>query len=104
MAAPIDRRTWLGLAVTAPLLFGPAAEAAETDDLYERARTEGALHLYTGGVAANSAGTVKAFNARFPGISITVNGDYSNVTDLKIDRQIAAGSVDADIASLQTVQ
>jgi len=100
----IDRRTVLGLAFTSPLFFRGAALAQTADALYERARAEGALHLYTGGVAANSAGTIRAFNARFPGIAITVTGDYSNVTDTKLDRQLAEGRVDADIASLQTVQ
>lgn len=95
---------FLGAAFVAPLLASHPVTAQETDALYARARAEGALHLYTGGVAANSAGTVKAFNARFPGIALTVTGDYSNVTDTKIDRQLAERRVDADIASLQTVQ
>ncbi len=101
----IDRRTMLGLSLTSPLWLGRAASTAqEVDALYERARAEGALHVYTGGVAANSAGTVKAFNAQFPGITLTVTGDYSNVTDIKIDRQLADHHVDADVATLQTVQ
>ena len=95
----------LALSLASPLLLGRApATAQEIDVLYERARPEGALHLYTGGVAANSAGTVKAFNARFPGIELTVTGDYSNVTDTKIDRQLTEKHVDVDVASLQTVQ
>jgi ABC-type Fe3+ transport system substrate-binding protein len=101
----VDRRTMLALSLTSPLFFaGAPATAQEVDALYGRARAEGALHLYTGGVAANSAGTVRAFNARFPGIALNVTGDYSNVTDIKIDRQLADKRVDADIASLQTVQ
>jgi len=95
----------LALALVSPLFAGRTSAAAqEVDALYERARSEGALHLYTGGVAANSAGTIAAFNARFPGIALTVTGDYSNVTDSKIDRQLADKRIDADIASLQTVQ
>jgi hypothetical protein len=101
----IDRRTMLGLSLMSPLFLGRApATAQELDALYERARAEGALHLYTSGVAANSAGTVKAFNARFPGIALIVTGDYSNVTDLKIDQQLTEKRADADVASLQTIQ
>ncbi len=100
----IDRRTFLAASFAAPLLAAGAVTAQEIDALYARAKAEGALHLYTGGVAANSAGTIKAFNARFPGVALTVTGDYSNVTDTKIDRQLTERHVDADVASLQTVQ
>jgi ABC-type Fe3+ transport system substrate-binding protein len=101
----IDRRTMLGLSLASPLFFRRAAASAQDlDALYERARPEGALHIYTGGVASNSAGTIKAFNARFPGIPLTVTGDYSNVNDIKIDRQLAEKRVDADVVSFQTVQ
>lgn len=97
----------LGLTMFAPLaagLRGTAGAAVPTAELYERARAEGALSLYTGGAAANSAALVKAFKARFPGIAVKVNGNYSNITDLKIDRQLRENAVDADVASLQTVQ
>jgi ABC-type Fe3+ transport system substrate-binding protein len=100
----LDRRTMLGLTLAAPLLGGGSRASAQSlDDLYDRAQGE-ALTLYTGGAAANSAGLVAAFSARYPGIAVSVNGDYSNVTDRKIDRQLRTGRIDADIASLQTVQ
>lgn len=101
----MKRRTVLALTLTAPFAATVRAVAApDLDVLYEAAKHEGALSLYTGGVAANSASTVAAFTKRYPGITVSVNGDYSNVTDLKIDRQLAAKSVDCDVASLQTVQ
>lgn len=100
----IDRRAMLGMTLAAPLLVGRTTATAQSlDDLYDRAQSE-ALTLYTGGAAANSAGLVSAFRERYPGIQVSVNGNYSNVTDHKIDAQLRTGRVDADIASLQTVQ
>src|SRR5262249_31394447 len=89
-AGAMNRKTMLGLTLSAPFLAagGPARAAVPMESLYEKARAEGALSLYTGGAAANSTALVKAFKARFPGIEVTVNGNYSNITDLKIDRQL----------------
>jgi ABC-type Fe3+ transport system substrate-binding protein len=103
----MDRKKMLGLTLSAPFAAtaaGRVEAAVQMDALYERARAEGALSLYTGGAAGNSTATVKAFKARFPGIDVTVNGDYSNITDLKIDRQLRDNAVECDVASLQTVQ
>lgn len=101
----MNRKHMLGLTAAAPFIGTPQlARAQNLDALYEAAKREGALSLYTGGVAANSASTVTAFNKAYPGITIRVNGDYSNVTDVKIDKQLEEKKVDCDIASLQTVQ
>jgi ABC-type Fe3+ transport system substrate-binding protein len=103
----IDRRGALVLAAAAPFAWAGtdgAAAADELDDLYDAARGEGALTMYTGGAASNSAATIRAFNARYPGIAVTVVGAYSNVNDVKIDRQLRAGDVSADIVSFQTIQ
>jgi ABC-type Fe3+ transport system substrate-binding protein len=71
---------------------------------YTAAKHEGALHLYTGGAASNSAGLIAAFNREFPGIEVTVTGAYSNVNDKLIEQQLREKKVVADIASFQTVQ
>jgi ABC-type Fe3+ transport system substrate-binding protein len=91
------------------VIGGAAASAfdlggARAADLYDAAKAEGALTVYTGGVVANSAGSVKAFNAQYPGIDVTIIGDYSNVNDVKIDRQLNDKNVTADVASFQTVE
>ena len=86
------------------MLAATANARAQSDDLYPAARAEGALTMYTGGTSANSAPLVRAFNARYPGIDVTVVGAYSNVNDIKIDAQLRAGNVTADIVSFQTVQ
>jgi len=101
----MNRKHMLGLTAAVPFIGLPqSAPAQNLDALYEAAKREGVLSLYSGGVAANSASAVAAFNKRYPGVTITVNGNYSNVTDIKIDKQLAEKKVDCDIASLQTVQ
>lgn len=94
--------------LTLGTLFWPqaaaAADAASLDELYSAAKSEGALHLYTGGAASNSAGLIRSFNRAFPGIAVTVTGAYSNVNDLRVEQQLRTGNVIADIASFQTIQ
>ncbi|HEV8022785.1 MAG TPA: extracellular solute-binding protein [Candidatus Lustribacter sp.] len=99
-----SRRQMIAMTLASPFALSAPSAAAVLDDLYPAAKAEGALTMYTGGVVANSASTVKAFNARFPGIDVTVIGAYSNVNDIIIDRQLRDGNVTADIASFQTVQ
>ncbi len=101
----MNRRAALGLALTAPLVLAARTSAdAQADDLYPAARAEGALTMYTGGASINSAPVVKAFNARYPGIDVTVVGAYSNVNDAIIEQQLHDRKVTADIISFQTVQ
>jgi ABC-type Fe3+ transport system substrate-binding protein len=84
--------------------YAPRAAWAQSEDaLYAAARREGVLSLCTGGIAAAFAGTAAAFGKQYPGITVSVNGDYSNVTDLKIDRQLRENLVEVDVANLQTV-
>jgi ABC-type Fe3+ transport system substrate-binding protein len=91
----LDRRTMLALTLASPFAVSTLDDAA---------KAEGALTMYTGGASANSAPLIKAFNARFPGVTVTVVGAYSNVNDVKIDRQLREKSVTADIVSFQTIQ
>jgi ABC-type Fe3+ transport system substrate-binding protein len=101
----IDRRRMLAMTCTAPFVLHASPARAQTlDDLFSAAKTEGALTMYTGGASINSVPVVKAFNTRFPGIDVTVIGAYSNVNDVKIDRQLREHQVSADIASFQTIQ
>jgi ABC-type Fe3+ transport system substrate-binding protein len=72
--------------------------------LYEKAKTEGALVLYTGGPTAPWDATAKEFSARYPGVAVSVTGGFSNVLDKKIDAQLAASKLEADLAVFQTLQ
>ena len=101
----MDRRAALSLTLSAPFALAVTTGAgAQADDLYPAARTEGALTMYTGGASINSTPVVKAFNARYPGIDVTVVGAYSNVNDVIIEQQLHDHKVTADIISFQTVQ
>jgi ABC-type Fe3+ transport system substrate-binding protein len=44
------------------------------------------------------------FEARYPGITVSVTGGFSNVLDRKIDDQLAASSLQVDMALFQSVQ
>lgn len=89
----------------ASVVLTPLAARAETlDQLYEKAKAEGALTIYTGaGPAAAKAGA-EAFEKRFPGIKVEAHGGFSNVLDLEIDKQIKDKKVTADYVQFQTIQ
>jgi ABC-type Fe3+ transport system substrate-binding protein len=89
----------LGLLASAAL----PADAQSLDDLYAKAKGEGAFVLYAGGPTAPWEAMAKTFNATYPGINISISGGFSNVLDKKIDAQIAAGKLEVDAAILQTI-
>jgi ABC-type Fe3+ transport system substrate-binding protein len=79
------------------------AGAQPLDELYARAKDEGALSFYAGGPTAPWDARAKAFAERYPGIQISIAGGFSNVLDKKIDQQIAAQKLEVDAAILQTI-
>jgi ABC-type Fe3+ transport system substrate-binding protein len=87
------------------VVLAPLTARAETlDQLYEKARAEGALTIYTGaGPSAAKAGA-DAFEKRFPGIKVTAKGGFSNVLDLEIDQQLKDKKVTTDYVQFQTIQ
>jgi hypothetical protein len=90
----------LALAVVAPLSAG---RAESLDQLYDKAKQEGALVIYTGAGPGAAKATADAFEKRFPGIKVTANGGFSNVLDLEIDKQLKDKKVTADFVQFQTV-
>jgi ABC-type Fe3+ transport system substrate-binding protein len=86
------------------VLSVPHARAETVDRLYEKAKLEGALVFYTGGGPGGAKATADAFEKRFPGIAVTAKGNFSNVLDLEIDRQIKDRKVTADFVTFQTIQ
>jgi ABC-type Fe3+ transport system substrate-binding protein len=79
------------------------ARAQSLDNLYAKAKTEGAFSFYVGGPTAPWEARAKVFEQRYPGIKISIGGGFSNVLDHKIDQQIAAGKLEVDAAILQTI-
>jgi ABC-type Fe3+ transport system substrate-binding protein len=76
--------------------------AQSLDELYAKAKSEGALSFYVGGPTAPWEARAKIFEERYPGIQITIGGGFSNVLNKKIDAQLAAGKLEVDAAILQT--
>ncbi len=79
------------------------ARAQSLDDLYAKAKSEGAFAFYVGGPTAPWEARTKAFEEKYPGIKISIGGGFSNVLDKKIDQQIAAKKLEVDAAILQTI-
>src|SRR5579863_8107494 len=86
------------------MLTSGHARAETIDQLYAKAKPEGALVFYSGGPVEPYERWAKEFMQRFPGIAVSVEGGFSNVLDSKINEQIAAKKMVADMALLQTVQ
>jgi ABC-type Fe3+ transport system substrate-binding protein len=78
--------------------------AESLDDIYVKAKAEGALSIYGGGPARLYEGWVKEFEARFPGIKVTVTGGYAGGLAPAIDKQIAARKLEVDFVTFQAVQ
>lgn len=81
-------------------------EVKSLDTLYEEAVAEGGeLVVYAGGdIASQQDATVKAFQARFPKIRLTMVVDYSKFHDVRVNNQLATGKPVPDVVQLQTLQ
>src|SRR5215469_499783 len=105
MSETLSRRALCGV-VAALIVTGCATGArAETiEQLYERAKPEKSLVFYAGGPVEPWERWAKEFEQRFPGITVSVTGGFSNVLDAKINDQLKAKQLEADMAFFQTVQ
>ncbi len=81
-------------------------ETKSLDELYADALDDGGeLIIYAGGDTPDQqAGTVQAFLARFPEIKLTMVVDYSKFHDVRVDNQLATGTLVPDLVWLQTMQ
>jgi ABC-type Fe3+ transport system substrate-binding protein len=87
------------------LWLAQSAAGAETiDQLYEKAKAEKEVVFYSGGPVAPYERWAREFKERFPGVSVSVTGGFSNVLNEKINAQLKAGKLEVDMAILQTVQ
>jgi ABC-type Fe3+ transport system substrate-binding protein len=92
------------LSALAMVMQVAAARAESLDELYEKAKPEGALVLYTGAGPAAAKVAAAAFEKRFPGIGVTATGGFSNVLDAQIDQQLKDNKVATDFVQFQTIQ
>src|SRR5581483_268968 len=104
MAARMRRAAMLCVAAACLIANGSAAFAQSTADLYDKAKAEKELVLYTGGPAAPHEARARLFMQQFPGITVSVTGGFSNVLNAEIEKQMAAGALAVDMAIFQTVQ
>ncbi|HXQ50900.1 MAG TPA: extracellular solute-binding protein [Stellaceae bacterium] len=98
------RESALSLLVLLILVPLSAARAETIDQLYEKAKLEKALVIYTGAGPAGAKAAADAFEKRFPGIAVTPHGGFSNVLDNEIDQQLKDNKVTADFVQFQTIQ
>jgi ABC-type Fe3+ transport system substrate-binding protein len=92
------------IAAVAVVGLALSAGAQTTDEIYAKAKAEGALAFYVGGPTAPWEARARVFNERYPGIQVSVTGGFSNVLDKKVDQQLAAGKLEVDAAIFQTLQ
>jgi ABC-type Fe3+ transport system substrate-binding protein len=88
----------------AALVASGHACAQGIDDIYTKAKAEGAFVLYVGGPTAPWEARARTFGELYPGIKFAISGGFSNVLDKKIDQQIATGKLEVDVAIFQTLQ
>jgi ABC-type Fe3+ transport system substrate-binding protein len=91
------------LLLTSVILAPLVARAETIDQLYAKAKQEGALTIYTGAGQSAAKGGADAFEKRFPGIAVTAKGGFSNVLDLEIDQQLKDKKVTTDYVQFQTI-
>ena len=102
--ATMSRVAMLCIAAGSLIVRGPVANAQSIDELYDKAKAEKELVLYTGGPSAPHEARAKLFMQQFPGITVSVTGGFSNVLNAEIEKQMAAGALAVDMAIFQTVQ
>jgi ABC-type Fe3+ transport system substrate-binding protein len=88
----------VAFSVTAP------AATQSLDELYGKAKAEGALEFYSGGPIAPYERFINDFKQRFPGVTVSITGGFSNVLNAKINDQLRAKKLAVDMAFFQTVQ
>ena len=87
------------------LMSGNASASPETvEQLYNAAKMEKSLVLWGAGPAAGYEAAARAFEQKFPGITVSLTGGFSNVLNARIEEQFKAGRVETDLVVFQTVQ
>ncbi|WYZ33988.1 hypothetical protein EsH8_I_000264 [Colletotrichum jinshuiense] len=98
-----------GISVAYDTTFGfdgaPVVENRTLDEIYQAALVEGGIVTcwHGGDETYQQDGLKKAFETRFPGMTLNVTVDVSKFHDGNIDRQLATGGLYVDTAILQTL-
>lgn len=94
----------IAVALAVALSIATPAAAQSIDELYAKAKTEGALDFYSGGPIAPYERFISDFKRQFPGLTVSITGGFSNVLNAKINEQLRTGKLAVDMAFFQTVQ
>src|SRR5215813_6467279 len=101
----LSRRARLALPLALCLFCGASLARAESiDELYARAKLEQTLVLYGAGPTGSHDRWIKDFEQRFPGVKVALTGGLSTSLNQRIERQLASGTMETDLAILQTIQ
>src|SRR5262249_16214487 len=84
--------------------FSAPARAQTLDELYTKANVEKSLVMYAGGTVSNYEPLAREFESKFPGLTVSIEGGFSNVLNQKIERQFSDQRLEADMALFQTAQ
>jgi hypothetical protein len=99
------RPTSLRALVAAALALLCAPGYAETlDELYAKAKDEKSLVIYAGGPVSNYEPLAREFERKFPGLTVSIDGGFSNVLNQKIEQQFKDRKLEADMVLFQTAQ
>jgi ABC-type Fe3+ transport system substrate-binding protein len=86
------------------LLACAPALAETTDELYAAAKAEKTVVIYSGGPVAPYEAFARDFEQRFPGVTVSLTGGFSNVLNGRIEAQLRDRKLEVDMAFFQTVQ
>jgi ABC-type Fe3+ transport system substrate-binding protein len=85
-------------------LLGASAQAETIEELYAKAKLEKSLVIYAGGPVSNYEPLAREFERKFPGLTVTIDGGFSNVLNQRIEQQFEDKRLQADMVLLQTAQ
>ena len=60
--------------------------------------------IYAGGPVTNYEPLAREFERKFPGLTVSIDGGFSNVLNQKIEQQFKDGKLEADMVLFQTAQ
>src|SRR5207247_4012018 len=86
------------------MLQGLFAHDATPAEIYTKAKDEKSLVIYAGGPVSNYEPLAREFERKFPGLTVSIEGGFSNVLNQKIEQQFKDEKLAADMVLFQTAQ
>lgn len=92
------------VAFAAVVVCVASAGAQTLDELFAKAKQEGALVIYAGGPVAIYEPLAREFESKFSGVKVSITGGFSNVLNQQIQQQMQDHKLQVDMGLFQTVQ